>query len=166
MDTTFTITGTQTDQPFYISLNKKRRNTLQNRLTIINFLVHFSCFLFTITQPFIASGIGISFFLFHSILIFGFRKLNSAVVDGEHLIIKNYKHESLITPLAQIQRVEYTRIGKNIMAKVHFNLDGLHHRSRIIIDNKTYLDIKALFDQHIKTRKKGRPISRVLSVKK
>jgi|GEM_PF-7079669 len=166
MGTSFTISGTNTDQPFYISLNKKRRNTLQNRLTLINFLIHFGLFLGTIAQPFIASVIGFSFFASHSFLVFWFRSLHSAVVDGEHLIIKNFKHESLITPMTQILRVEYTRIGKNILAKVHFNLDGIHHRTRIIIDNKTYLDIKALFDQNIVSRKKGRSVSRVLSVKK
>ena len=96
--------------------------------------VYFSLNLYFLTiTPFAIPFLVIGLLTF-IILSKRYKKISSASVKGETIIIKNIDNENFLTPIKSIRKMRTRKIGRTLYTSLEYKLDGKMHTALLLSD--------------------------------
>lgn len=68
------------------------------------------------------------------------RKISSAAIKGDSLILKNSQNQNCVTSIKSIRKMKAKRIGKTTITSIQFHLDGSKRKAILLSNNNGLIE--------------------------
>jgi hypothetical protein len=84
--------------------------------------------------------IGLSFTTLTTFVLSIDRKISSAAIKGDSLILKNSQNQNCVTSIKSIRKMKAKRIGKTTITSIQFHLDGSKRKAILLSNNNGLIE--------------------------
>lgn len=115
-----------------IAVIDQRKKNHFTYLIIVNLLIHCLLFFFFYNNLLIVSMLIVSSVVIFIVLKRRFSFYSSASLNGDTLILKNFKQEHSVTSIRSVKKITSKKFGKHIYTALQYKLDGKLRKAVLI----------------------------------